>query len=265
MTVLVGVLCEDGVVLGSDSSATMSGGGPPTVEQPVQKTFIVGDHVIMAGTGQAGLCQRFEDVLSKHRASTKPSYHQQADKFKIVKEICAKAIADFASTHCPSGSFGALVAFQTTAGPHLVEFAVRDFQPEFKTDEQWFASMGSGQALTDPLLAMLRRVFFNHAKPKISEGIFAVTWALQHAIELNPGGINEPMQVGVLEAGGTGSKMMARMLTPEELLEHTSNVEGVEHHIAEYRQILSGRATNGKPVTDPPPPPAAPAVNPAGA
>src|SRR5258708_6022823 len=52
MTVLVGVLCQDGVVVGSDGSGTFStSGNLPTIEQPVQKTFIVGDDVIFAATG----------------------------------------------------------------------------------------------------------------------------------------------------------------------------------------------------------------------
>jgi hypothetical protein len=52
MTVLVGVLCTDGVIVGSDSSATF-GAAPnlSTIEQPIQKTFIVGNDVIFATTG----------------------------------------------------------------------------------------------------------------------------------------------------------------------------------------------------------------------
>jgi hypothetical protein len=31
--------------------------------------------------------------------------------------------------------------------PHLCEFAVTDFQPEFKTETMWYGSMGSGQPI----------------------------------------------------------------------------------------------------------------------
>ena len=48
MTILVGVLCQDGVVVGSDSSATFASGNLRTIEQPVRKTFLVGNDVIFA-------------------------------------------------------------------------------------------------------------------------------------------------------------------------------------------------------------------------
>jgi 20S proteasome alpha/beta subunit len=64
MTVLVGVLCADGVVVGSDSSATFSAArNLNTIEQPVRKTFLVGSDVIFATTGAGGLGQRLEYIL----------------------------------------------------------------------------------------------------------------------------------------------------------------------------------------------------------
>ena len=37
MTILIGVLCKDGVVIGADSSATFDAGGIRTIEQPTKK------------------------------------------------------------------------------------------------------------------------------------------------------------------------------------------------------------------------------------
>ena len=255
MTVVVGILCEDGVVIGSDSSASLAAGQFRTVEQPAKKTFIVSDHIIMAGTGQMGIGQRFENVLLAIATAIKC---YQTDPFQIAKTICADAIKDFGSTNCPTGQFGALVAFQSNKGCHLCEFAVADFQPEFKTDEQWFGSMGSGQVITDPFLGMLRRVFFNHRKPKLSEGLFAATWAIKHAIELNPGGINGPPQIAALRAEPPSKRMTARLLTEDELSEHDGNIEGVERHIGQYRQILGGGGAPEVTTTTAPPEPPAP-------
>jgi 20S proteasome alpha/beta subunit len=195
MTVLVGVLCTDGVVVGSDSSATLSSGQWRTIEQPVKKIFIVGDDLIFAGAGQAGLGQRFEDILARLRADLP---FPQIGHWQIAKAMCASTLQDFASTKCPPGQFGALVAFACASGFHLCEFALTNFQPEFKTPKAWFVSMGSGQAITDPFLGFLRRVLFQGNRPNLEEGLFAVAWALEHAIELNPGGINGPAQIAVL-------------------------------------------------------------------
>lgn len=104
----------------------------------------------------------------------------------------------------------------------------------------WFSSMGSGQAITDPFLGLLRKVFFKETTPNVTEGIFATMWALQHAIELNPGGINGPAQIGVLlNENGT---CRARLLEDSELQEHIANVEAAEAHLAKYKAILLGTA-----------------------
>ena len=48
--------------------------------------------------------------------------------------------------------------------------------------------MGSGQPITDPFLALMRSIFWGDGLPTVQDGTFAVTWALEHAIEVNPGG-----------------------------------------------------------------------------
>lgn len=251
MTVLVGVLCQDGVVIGSDSSATFAASHAATIEQPAQKTFLVGYDVLFAGSGQRGLGQRFEAILTRLRADPKfvPLGH-----LEVAKNISAATLRDFAFTSCPPGQFGALVAFAGADGFHLCEFAVTDFQPEFKTPDTWFVSMGTGQPITDPFLGLLRRVFFRDSRPLVKEGIFAVTWALEHAIELNTGGINGPSQVGVLTQSGTGNSFSARLLTSAELAEYSDNVRDAEAHLAAYRQILAKSGT--PPPTGGPPSPA---------
>lgn len=44
MTILVGVLCKDGVIIGADGSATFGAGQMRTIEQPIDK---------LKGTGAA--------------------------------------------------------------------------------------------------------------------------------------------------------------------------------------------------------------------
>ena len=69
MTVLVGVLCQEGVILGSDSSATFAAGNLNTIEQSVQKTFVIGNDVILATTGAGGLGQRLQHILQTLRGA----------------------------------------------------------------------------------------------------------------------------------------------------------------------------------------------------
>lgn len=238
MTVIVGVLCEDGVVIGSDSSATFVASDIKTVEQPTKKVNIVHDDVIVAGTGEVGLGQRFTDLVTQLRATdgfTKAQY------LEIGRTIAKNACEDFANTHA-KGGFGALVAFCCAGKFYLCEFQVSDLQPEFKTPDQRFVSMGSGQMITDPFLGFLRRVFFpnNEDIPKLTEGVFLVTWALENAFDLNPGGIKEPAQIAVLENDTDAGRFKARLLNEDELQEHKSSAEGAEAHLAMYRNLLGG-------------------------
>ena len=236
MTVVVGIICDDGVVVGADSSATFTAGEFRTIEQPTKKVFVIRNEIILAGTGAAGLIQRFENPVAGLAAT--PNFLKNG-RFKITQQIAQAVINDFGTTQAPQRQLGAVLAFASIEGLQLCEFSVQDLQPEFKTPENWFVSLGSGQPITDPFLGMLRRVFFAKSRPKLSEAIFAVTWALQQAIELNPGGINAPMQVGVVAKDTKTPRAIARILTDDELSEHANNVRGVEEYLARYRQIIA--------------------------
>lgn len=252
MTLLIGILCQDGVVIGSDSSATFAAGQFRTIEQPAKKTFVISPDVIVAGTGAVGLGQRFAEIVRGVRVNPQNNF-LAADPFVLAKGICANAINDFASTQAPKGTFGALAAFCSGQGFHLVEFGAQDLQPEFKTDDCWFVSMGSGQPIADPFLGMMRRVFFKGSKPALKEGIFLTFWALTHAIDLNTGGINGPAQIGILSKDARGL-LVARLLTDDEIQEHDGSVRAAESHLAIYRDIISGKKASAQGDIPPLPP-----------
>src|SRR5258705_10616512 len=66
-TAIVGIRCKDGVVIGADSSATFGdGGGNRFIEQSTRRKIeIIGENVIVAGTGAVGHMQRFTAVTQK--------------------------------------------------------------------------------------------------------------------------------------------------------------------------------------------------------
>lgn len=238
MTVLVGVLCQDGVVVGSDGSATFAAAPQlSTIEQPVRKTFLVGNDVIFATTGAGGLGQRLEYILLQMRQQTRDwlTLHH----LEIALRISQGMIRNMQTTFLPPGQLGALVAFACRDGFHLCEFALADFQPELKTADTWFVSMGSGQLITDPFFGLLRRTLFRHAQPTLAEGVQAAYWALHNAIDLNTGGINEPIQLAVLRRAPDGGSFEARLRSGDELNEHRSAVQAVEEYLADYRRQMT--------------------------
>ena len=230
MTAIVGILCKKGAVVGSDSSATFASGQIRTIEQKTKKITIIDNKYIVAGTGQIGLGQRFLYELEKvvknpHNASCLP-----VELCRIISETCLK---NFVTTNVSQNQFGALFAFpyKKTAF-HLCEYDTVSMQPELKTDQLWYVSMGSGQIITDPFLGFIRKIFWHDDKPSLQQGILTAIWTLQHAIELNPGGINEPIDIAILEE--INGEYKARMLTKEEVEENINNIKELEKHISMF-------------------------------
>lgn len=236
MDLLVGVLCEDGVVVGSADSGTAGAGGSGSVEEASTTTFVVGRDVILAGAGRGGLAQRFAEVVTAIRSDSR---FQNWTGLGVAKSICTEAIDDFASTRCGEGQFGALLAFPACDGFQLCEFAAKDLQPELKSADRWFAAMGTGRSAAGPLLAFLERVFFSESRPRLSEGVFAATWALDYVVGLSSGVVPGAPQIGVLAGETPGMPLAARLLSARELADSLAGVRAAEKHLAAYRRSLS--------------------------
>jgi 20S proteasome alpha/beta subunit len=128
VTVLVGIHCKDGVVIGADSSATSSMGQYPLIEQTTKKIDLIEEKIIVAGTGQVGLGQRFKYIVE---SCNKNAAFEKQHHIDVGKRLSQAAIQDFASTNATKSQFGALVAFCSKNKPHLCELSITDFQPEF--------------------------------------------------------------------------------------------------------------------------------------
>lgn len=240
MTVLVGILCQNGVVVGTDSSATFVAGSMRTVEQPVRKIDVVDGRIIVAGTGQIGLGQRFVEVVARNAKA-----FETMSAVEAAKVICIEARNDFQSTGA-APEYGALVAFTRKGRLHLVEFGYPTMQPEFKNDGMWYVSMGSGQAIADPFLGLMRRAFCPDGPPPLHTGKFIATWTLAHTCDVNPGGIKEPVVLSTLTNAKDGIK--AEILSPEDMAEHSGMVIEAEGYLAGFPEWFAGKS--GPPVPD---------------
>jgi len=241
-----GFYCKDGVVIGTDSSATFSlPDGRQTIEQPVEKIHLVDERIIIAGTGAGGLGQRFCEVVRK--AWVEKIF--TGSEFCAAKHISRATLVDFDETcvrnvYNPYGiPYGALVAFSIDGTHHLCEFEVGKLQPEFKTRKLWYCSMGCTQLITDSFLGLMRKVFWNDGTPTLKEGAFVAVWALEHAIDVNPGGVNGPIQLAILERDGKG-RLKARMVSDDELDEHRQNIEAAEKALCDSQLNESERSHN---------------------
>jgi 20S proteasome alpha/beta subunit len=232
VTSIVGVLCRDGAVIGTDSATTF-GGRNRTIEQRTEKLDIVGDEVILAGAGQLGLRRRFRDIVED---AWRKDLLKKSRPIDLGKYLSATTVQDFGSTRAPQGAFGAMLAFPCQDAPFLCTFDPDHFQPELIEKRLWYDSMGSAKPITDPFLALMRKAFWTSGPPLVHDAIFAVTWALEHAIEVNPGGVNDPIRIAVLERG---MGLKAHILSDHELLEHKQNVAAAYGALRRFRERQS--------------------------
>lgn len=92
--------------------------------------------------------------------------------------------------------------------------------------------------------------------------MIATVWALQHAIQTNPGGVADPIQIAVLEkvtpapAQKDTSQWRARELSADECGEHKQNIEAAEKHLSTFARVQAGTAptTPTSPIPEPPNP-----------
>jgi hypothetical protein len=253
MTVLVGIKCTDGVVIGADSIATSAHGVQALMRLPTDKIVKVSNTILMASTGAVGLNQRFEAIIMQ-------CWSKGAFKEKTVecgRRLAEAAVQDFRSTnvllHGQHGyQFGALVAAPIDGEAQLFEFGTTDFQPEVKRDKLFCAAMGSGQNLAEPFLGFVSKVLWGRQPPTVQDGIFGATWALQHCIDLAPGSVGLPIRIATLKK--EGGDWRARIMDADETKEHEDAIRRVEARIGEIPKQLIEEA-------EPSPPPQAPSGN----
>ena len=181
MTILVGVKCSDGVVIGADSAVTsaplpgmlvMTETGASKIELPFDA-----EPVIVATTGSVGMSMRFFEELRDNYAKGQNIRRLLPNSaVKFATAVAAIATNNFRSTYSPimqlpqiGFGLGALVGFVAENKPQVVEFDSVQFQPDFKgvkddATGRWrtrpYATMGSGQTMGDPFLAEANHMIF---------------------------------------------------------------------------------------------------------
>jgi len=241
MTLIIGVKCTNGIVMGADSAATLGVLGMSTVLQPVAKLSIVGhDQVIVGVSGPLGLGQLYVDrvdrVWDSIKAESVPEICRKLRDELLKDALVAFQVANLArqvvgSVAQQSALTHTMVALASGGQPQLVQF---DYQclPEVTTDVP-FAAIGSGENIADPFLAFLRHVFWRDKPPNLAEGIFAAVWTLLHAIPTAPAGIGGPIRITTLTI--QGAQVSTRHLEAAEIKEHEEAVDEAENLLRTFK------------------------------
>jgi 20S proteasome alpha/beta subunit len=240
MTILIGVLCKNGVIIGSDSVATCeSGPNNPTMELgPVRKIEIIENKIITATTGSIGLSQRYISILTR---LTKQGIKKK-DEMKFATDISHEVIADFQNTppfssHPYQGwGLGALLGFSIDDNFYLVEFDVTNFRPEFKNKRDLpIVSMGLGQRFADPFLAFLWKDFLKGEEISLEEGILVACWALEHTLKVNYGMIGGDKKISLLTKN-SNKDIECRNLSQEEIMHYSNHIIDIMTYISNYKK-----------------------------
>lgn len=261
MTLIIGIKCSNGIVVGADGAATLGDvTGLKTVLQPVAKLSVIRDEVIVGLSGPIGLSQLYCDGVNEAWDTLRNERGPEVCRklrvcflkdAEITLRVAVLAQQVMGATARGDILHHTLIALATRGSPHLIQF---DYQcaPEMATDDLPFVAIGSGQSIADPFLAFLRKVFWKDRLPSLSDGMFAIMWTLRHAIETAPGGIAGPIQMATLEI--TGGQPLAKILTPQDLREHNEMIDAAETNLKEFRQAQIPTTTESEPPSPPPHP-----------
>lgn len=250
MTLLVAVLCSDGVVLGSDSGATLGNLGQQHVMVPMPKVEVIRGSALIAVSGPVGLGQllagEFERVL-KTKGLAGASYRVMGDLRKIfweqmkpeweAAEVSGKTIGNVAVQSALSST---LLAMVVEGKPCLFAFNQQGAPEEIK-EALPVVSAGSGQHNADVFLAFLRGVYWSKGKtPTLAEGVFTTLWALEQCIEISPGALQSPSRIFTLVA--EAGKGLAREVPANELEDHYLAIASAKEALIRAREEIPAPA-----------------------
>lgn len=243
MTLVIGIKCGNGIVIGADSMATL--GGAVTVQQNNSKIRVYDKNVIVGISGSHGMSQIELDSLKDHwetEVATKP---KNEAKIFISQTAFASTLPYInLSKNMLNGQVdqnlftGLLVAAAIRKEPVLLSFNEQKSVIE-ADDSIFFLTQGSGASMATPFLKFIDRVFWEGKPPRtIDDGVFGVLWALHHVIETNATmGVGGDANIAVLDKS-ENEEWGARALRTEELLEHQERVFDAEETIRDFTRGL---------------------------
>lgn len=235
MTLIIGVRCNEGIVIGADSMVTV-GSNFSNIQMSSDKIHLFGESGIAAFAGDVGLGQIVLDYLDEQWPAL-----ALAKSKNETKDILAQAIGSaLVSYHNLSGNLGGqlhipdlMVALPVLNMPTLSLFA-RAIPAAEAREGMYFLTAGSGAHLANSFLKFLEKIFWQGKSPTtIGEGVFSALWTLNHVIEVNAVlGVGGSPAIAVLE--NTEQGWNARLLHSEEIEVHQELIDEVEESLGRF-------------------------------
>lgn len=240
MTIIIGVLCQDGAVVGADTTVTTTNTDRIAVaKDTTQKIRVFEEHcAVFTHCGEGGDGQRLERHFRNvaREVATRRRRVSIVDVAELVQKGVHSAFAPYIDgvQHAfheatsrdvgldeferfysrVSGSNGCIFTIPTSDGPAIIAVegggrACWHLSPPRETT----VVMGSGDTIGLPFLLFVRRVVWDSQIPFVDDAVLGVLWTIQHAIGHAVSGVGGEAQIAVMRDG----ERSAQMLGPEEL------------------------------------------------
>ncbi len=248
MTLIIGIISEEGVVVASDGAATFGSMGNVTITQHTKKLQIIDGKIIVGVSGPVGLGQRMTDEIDKMWTAGNLSGKDPMESMVLISENLRKHIMPEIRIAREAQSAIGNVALQSALSSTLIALPVQhkislfqfDHQgaPEAATPTLPFVSIGSGQASADPFLGFIRRVFWGDGPcPSLNHAVFAAVWTLKQCIDTSTGGVSYPIQVATLTRDAKSE--VAIFYEDADLDEHKQAIEEFEKKLGDSTNDIS--------------------------
>ena len=247
MTIVVSFYCSDGIVIAADSMLTATMGTMPVSHRRGHKISLMPGPLVFSFAGDHGQSIRFGIVaeqISNLIQTGQVNFNHPMD-FPIA--VTAEVLRQFEATGIQHVAMNAVLAYEHGGAHHCCVFE-GNVQPRPVDSRHFYSVLGGGILGGDPFLRFLVDVFCPQEPPTVAEAIFLSTWAIQHVITTNPGGVAGPIKIAVFERNASGS-LVGRELPDTEIAEHKQAVESACLSLVTWRQNMQA----GSAAIDPPP------------
>lgn len=249
MTVAIAFYCSDGVVIGADSMLTPSMGNIAVGHHKGQKVHILTGPQLFAFAGDQGQAARFQIMADGSHGRIGGVGHSIDYPLALTQSM----IQQFHNTGIGNAiNLNCFLAFNRIARPELCVFEGL-LQPRLMDAMHFYAALGSGKLSADPFLRFLVDIFCVNGPPTVSEAVLLTTWAIQHVIDTNPGGVAGPIKIGVMDTQiGAGGNV--QLLNDNEIDDHRQAVKSATDALRAWRGAFANGAGDGQQPNIPPPP-----------
>lgn len=217
MTILVGILCEDGAIVASDGMCSMNLGPTPFVGMSNTKTHIINNRIIAACAGNDNYMTLFVNFLRSNFAKLSQSHEENSssDIQNLINELGAQFAHKLISTikayppelvqshlsniQANGLEFEAILALPFKNHHYICHYDNRLNANLLRENGLWHAILGTGYLVATPSIHLVKKILNIRTTPKIDKGSVLAYWTVNHAIEVSSGGIGGDITTAILQ------------------------------------------------------------------